>query len=148
MQKLSFRQFQYLAGDFSELKREAVFTSKGQQIKSDVGYVLRLARDNLYNHLQSCKRVWLIEFDRLLDQNTIGNLIQITQDADQYRIVNRIIKNKTLKVVFPTESEENQQGADSDDPDLYNDFELYNDKPASQLNRGKKSGVKPIKKLV
>ena len=55
IQKLDYSQFQYLNGGIEDLKRESFITSRGRTFKSEVGYVLRLARENLRSHFLSQK---------------------------------------------------------------------------------------------
>ena len=53
VQKLAFGQFHYMAGKVGALKREASFTKRGENCSSDVGFVIKLARENLHGHFQA-----------------------------------------------------------------------------------------------
>ena len=53
IQKLELSKFQYMNNSIEKLKREAFITSRGRTFKTEVGYVLRLARENLKSHFLS-----------------------------------------------------------------------------------------------
>ena len=58
IQKIDFAKFQYMNESICNLKREAFFDSRGKTMKTGVGYVIRLARENLRSHFISQKKVF------------------------------------------------------------------------------------------
>lgn len=53
IQKLEFSKLQYNAGNIDRLKREAVFQLRGKSFVTDVGFVLKVCRENLASHFKS-----------------------------------------------------------------------------------------------
>ena len=47
IQKIDFSQFQYMAGQIEQLQRDTCSFVRGKSFKSEIGYVIKLARENL-----------------------------------------------------------------------------------------------------
>lgn len=58
IQKLEFSRLQYESGNIYKLKREAIFERRGRSIVSDVGFVLKVCRENLASHFRCQQKSW------------------------------------------------------------------------------------------
>lgn len=160
IQKLDYSQFQYLNGGIEDLKRESFITLRGRTFKSEVGYVLRLARENLRSHFLSQTKALERALDQLTEEHTIDQLMCLTSSRDEYKRVWFILRKGLLKTRYSDvsaqedskeseyyEKAEKDANYDSEDPDEYKDITLFNGANAKSSG-ARKTNVKPLKKLV
>jgi len=152
IQKLDYSQFQYLNGGIEDLKRESFITLRGRTFKSEVGYVLRLARENLRSHFLSQTKALERALDQLTEEHTIDQLMCLTSSRDEYKRVWFILRKGLLKTRYSDlsaqqEDYEKDANYDSEDPDEYKDITLFNGANAKSSG-ARKTNVKPLKKLV
>ena len=155
IQKLDYSQFHYLNGGFENLKRESFITSRGRTLKSEVGYVLRLARENLRSHFLSQTKALERALDQLTEEHTIDQLMCLTSSRDEYKRVWFILRKGLLKIRYSDlsaqqddyEKAEKDANYDSEDPDEYKDITLFNG-ANTKPSGARKTNVKPLKKLV
>lgn len=100
IQKLDFSKFQYLNHNILNLKREGFFDVRGKTFKSEIGFVLKLARENLSSHFWSQKKNWLRDLDGLLQEHSFENLMFLSGTQQEYKLIHRVLKKQAFKVTY------------------------------------------------
>lgn len=97
IQKLDFSKLQYMSGNIGALNREAFVTLRGRTFKTEVGYVLRLARENLRSHFLCQTKALQRDLEGLLEEHSIDQLLFLTSSQDEYKRVWHLLKKGPLK---------------------------------------------------
>lgn len=98
--KLDFSQFQYKNGNIEKLQTEAYTTLRGRTYKTEIGYVLKLARENLRSHFASQTKFLERDLDGLLEAHSVEQLLFLTASTDEYKRVLSILKKTALKTNY------------------------------------------------
>ena len=80
-----------MAGEIEKFKKDSVSFIRGKSYKSEIGYVIKLARENLRTIL-SQKKMLTIAFDGLLEEFTLEHLIFMTSCQEEYKRVQFILR--------------------------------------------------------
>ena len=135
--KIDFNTFHYMSGQTETLVREYFIDLRGNSIKSEIGYVIKVARENLHNFLTLQKKQWEFLLDKLLDTYQVDDLISFVTSEEEYQKVNAILKKSNLKVHYPLpdKEEEDESKVDQDpfNPDKYNSLEQWNERPEPKI---------------
>jgi len=145
----------------SGLKREAYIETRGKTLKTGVGFVLRLARENLKSHFLSQKEAFERDLDALTEEHSFDELLWMTSGSEEYKFVRRLLKKGLYKVRYTepiqAQSDANAEEAkvperdvnyDSEDPEEYKDIDLFSGPDLPKSSTTRKTNIKPIKKLV
>jgi len=97
IQKLDFSKLQYMSGNIGNLNREAFVPLRGRQFKTEVGYVLRLARENLRSHFLCQTKNFYKDLEGFLEEHTVDQLLFLTSGQDEYKKVWHLLKRGPLK---------------------------------------------------
>ena len=100
IQKLEFSRLQYYAGNIDRLKREAVFQLRGKSFVTDVGFVLKVCRENLASHFKSQQKRLQQDLDQLLDEHSADDLLFMTGSHVEYQRLRTILKKESLKTTY------------------------------------------------
>ena len=156
--KLDFSQFQYKNGNIDKLHTEAYTTLRGRTYKTEIGYVIKVARENLCSHFSSQAKLLERDLDGLLEAHTVEQLLFLTSSAEEYKRVLGILKKAALKTNYLASKAEGSDGDgakkrkhqdtnyDSEDPEEYSHMNLYNTQATSATPNPRKSKITPIKK--
>lgn len=87
IQKLEFSRLQYESGNIHKLKREAIVDRRGRSIASDVGFVLKVCRENLASHFRCQRKSLERDLDELLAEHTVEELMFMTSSHGEYQRV-------------------------------------------------------------
>ena len=130
VQKLNFASFQYMAGDIDKLRREAFTTVRGRIYKSEIGYVLKVARENIHSQFFAQMKNLMIDLDGLLEEYKIDELLYLTSNFDEYKKVLGILKKGGFKTNYTVEdvqkNKKESKDYDSDEPEQYKDLQMWN----------------------
>ena len=100
IQKIDFPKFQYMNESINDLKREAFFDSRVKTMKTGVGYVLRLARENLRSHFISQNKAFLADLDSLTEEHSLDELLWMTSSNEEYKFVRHLLKKGLYKTRY------------------------------------------------
>ena len=89
----------------SDLNKEAFIDSRGKTLKTGVGYVLRLARENLRSHFVSQRKAFEADLDSLTEEHSLDQLLWMTSSNEEYKFVWRLLKKGLYKIRY---NEQNQ----------------------------------------
>lgn len=67
-----------MAGNIDKLKREKFSIIRGRMFKSEVGFVLKVARENIHSHFYSNLKSWTHDLDGLLEEHNFEDLMYLT----------------------------------------------------------------------
>ena len=158
MHKLDFSQFQYKNGNIEKLQTEAYTTLRGRTYKTEVGFVIKVARENLCSHFASQTKFLERDLDGLLEAHTVEQLLFLTSSGDEYKRVLGILKKTALKTNYLDCKAEGSGGVsakkrkhedanyDSEDPEEFSHINLYNTGTAPVSATPRKTKITPIKK--
>ena len=142
VQKIDFSQFQYMAGSIESFNRECLPDIRGSQYKIEVGYAIKITRENLASHFSSQTKNLMIDLDGINGEYSLKQLLYITQNQHEYKIVLNTLRKNTFKVNFNLAQREEMKDYqkkdkdyDSEDPDQYKDIALFED--PKKLNTSK-----------
>ena len=158
IQKLDFSKLQYMSGNIENLNREAFVTLRGRTFKTEVGYVLRLARENLRSHFLCQTKALQRDLEGLLEEHTVDQLLFLTSSEDEYKKLWLLLKRGPLKPRYvPStspqkaakvkDSHPSKRDADhdSEDPDEYKDIILFSGPNPVKSAGARRTNIKPLK---
>lgn len=90
----------YAAGEVGKLRTEVKKEFRGKTVCSKVGFILKIARENLSNHFLSHQKDFQRDLDSLMEQYNLNELIQILESPEEYKKVNSILKKSVLKTNY------------------------------------------------
>lgn len=155
---MDFSKFQYMNGNIDSLKTEAYTTLRGRTYKTEIGYVIKVARENLCSHFASQRKFIERDLDGLLEEHTVEQLLFLTSSHDEYKRVLGILKKTALKTHYLDSKVEGSEGDstkkrvlldanyDSEDPEEHKHINLYNSPAASSPSKARKTKITAIKK--
>lgn len=146
----------------SGFSREAFNNIRGRTFKFDVGYVIKVSRENFRSHYLSSRKYWERDLDGCLEEHSIDQLIFLTSTSDEYDKLNHLLKKDCLKTKYAdlNQMSENDEvykkykkvrkslDYDSEDPEEYKDIDLFTGLQAPKPTGGKparKTNIKPLK---
>ena len=117
-----------MAGSFEKLKTDNCSFIRGKTFKSEIGFVVKLARENLRAMFLGQSKILQIAFDGLLDEFTIDHLLFMTSCHEEYKRVQFILKKGQFKAMVHEHNEKREKrdaNYDSEDPENYNEIQLF-----------------------
>ena len=123
----------------STFAREAFNNIRGRTFKFQVGYVIRVARENLKSHFLSSRKHWTRDLDGCLEEHSLDQLLYLTSTKDEYEKLLHLLRKDTLKTNYTDlnalDGEEEKEkykhvrkslDYDSEDPEEYKEITLFN----------------------
>jgi len=164
---IDYSKLQYLANSMELFKRENVVKIRGRTYKIEVGYVLKIARENLKSQYMGQRKYLSRDLDGVIGNHTLDELMFITQNEAEFTKILSLLKKDYFKTRYTNlntlEDEEGEQqkkfkkvkdaNYDSEDPEEYKDINLFNGHfpaPASTPTNkyARKSNAKPLKSKI
>ena len=84
LQMIDFSKLQYHAQTISQFSREGFNNIRGRTFKFQVGYVIKISRENLKSHFLSSRKYWERDLDGALDEHSLDQLFFLTNTNDEY----------------------------------------------------------------
>jgi hypothetical protein len=78
IQKIDFSLFQYMAGGIEQFNRENLAQIRGSTYKMEVGYAIKICRENLGSHFSSQTKNLTMDFDGMIGEYSLEQLLYIT----------------------------------------------------------------------
>lgn len=128
IQKIDFSQFQYMAGNIEKLKKDNCSSIRGKSFKSEIGYVIKLVRENLRSMFVEQTKIFKFAFDGLLEEFALEHLMFITGSQEEYKRVQFILRKGQFKSMVHEHHEKREYrdvNYDSEDPDNYSEISLF-----------------------
>ena len=117
-----------MAGEIEKLKKDNCSFIRGKSFKSEIGFMIKLARENLRAMFQCQQKILQIAFDGLLEEFTIEHLLFMTSSHEEYKRVQFILKKGQFKSVVHEHTEKREKrdvNYDSEDPNNYSELQLF-----------------------
>jgi hypothetical protein len=89
-----------MAGSIDKFNKHCMPFIRGSSYKLETGYVIKMARENLSSHFSSQTKSLTMDLDGLTQEYSLEQLLYITANLVEYKVVLNLIKKNTLKVNF------------------------------------------------
>ena len=99
---------------------------RGRTFKSEIGFVLKVGRENIQSHFNLSAKSLNRDLD--LEGFSLKELMYMTESVDEYKKVLSILKKQAFKVSYAVtdKKKKTDKGYDSEDPEDYKDIPLFN----------------------